>query len=657
VNKNIENKKIKYLVMNVMMVTLVLLVTAVIFLNFKNTKKTIAASVGEIEIRVEKLTTVSMYAFGEGVELVESTSNYDLYTADIGTNVKLQAVNETRLFTDWIITAITPVGNKILPSIADLTDNIINFDVTNDMNNLNVSVNRRNATADDYGKYMMDRYVIVDTADLIALQNILSGSNNDADFAKYYENSSSYDTAEKKNTIRTDLQYGYYLISNNFTVFDNQFKGIGTKERPFQGIVCGKNETNSSLFITINDTEQIGEKSYGLFSYLGNEAIIRNLKVNTSIGITYSSESTNTATTIYAGGLAGVIDGATLLDVEVSANIGIDSKIANNIYVGGIAGSLEANTGIDSISDVVYNGENAKWTVVSHKNGSTVCAGFVSGIAEDSYIKEVDLIVTNQSVELKNDSVANAYTNSKLCLGNLFGYYLANTSIETIDDIMIMGEQGESLIADTTNGDASVGGLIGYVDANQTGKLNIGNVSFRVINSQNEYKAKSMATSNVTNLYAGGLIGYINGNQVIGNDEFKINLHEVLLEDKSTSLIATYLFEGDYKVSTIQNGTSLSTSNGKSICGGLVGKGSIDLNGTNEKRSSLTIIKVVALGLIVSLVAGVAALLLNLLALSKFAISVALVYIVPIVLALVYLGLAIWYYFHNLQYSLDNVAK
>jgi len=76
-----------------------------------------------------------------------------------------------------------------------------------------------------------------------------------------------------------------------------------------------------------------------------------------------------------------------------------------------------------------------------------------------------------------------------------------------------------------------------------------------------------------------------------------------------------------------------------------------------EKRSSLTIIKVVALGLIVSLVAGVAALLLNLLALSKFAISVALVYIVPIVLALVYLGLAIWYYFHNLQYSLDNVAK
>ena len=57
----------------------------------------------------------------------------------------------------------------------------------------------------------------------------------------------------------------------------------------------------------------------------------------------------------------------------------------------------------------------------------------------------------------------------------------------------------------------------------------------------------------------------------------------------STSLVADYLFEGSYQIRTIQNGTSYSTNEGKSVAGGLVGKGIIDLGGTNEKRSKIAI--------------------------------------------------------------------
>ena len=572
--------------LNFMAVILVLLLTASLFLNFKNTNKTIAGT-NEIEITIDKVTTVSIYAFGPEVEFVESTNDYDIYTAEIGTTVRLQAVNETRIFTDWVITSTDTEQVKALDGVNDLANNIINFVVTETTGDLTVTVNRRNAMAEDYGKYMMDRFVIASEEDLLALQNILDGSYNEADFALYYESSSLYNTNEKMDLLREDLRYGYFLVSNNFTVFNSNFTGIGKKEKPFQGIVCGKNTTNSSLFITITDQEQAGESSYGLFKYLGNEAVIRNLIVNTTIGITPTS---NASTKIYAGGLAGVIDRSTLIDVEVSANIGIESNNANYIYAGGLAGELLEGSGIDSISDVVYNGTESKWLIVSKKNGSITSAGLIAGTATDSYIKEVDINVTNQIVDLTNNSVTNTYTNSKLYLGNIFGSYIAASYIKTIDDVMIMGDGGETLRTTTTNGEAMVGGLIGYVDADQTGTLKIERVYYRVLGSKNEYSASSVNASNVTNLYAGGVIGYVNGNKVEAIGEFKNRLQTIDLGNSETGLVANYLFEGDYEVKTTQNGKSLTTSNGKAISGGVIGKGYINLNGSQEIRTSLALV-------------------------------------------------------------------
>lgn len=564
---------------NLVAVVLVLLVTAFISLQITKPNPTVAAAENQIEIKISKVTTVSIYAFGSGVELVSSTSNHDIYTAEVGTTVRLQAVNETRIFTSWVITKQVEDNQTTLPEIADKTQSIINFVVTETMADLDVTVNRENAKAEDYGKYMMDRFVIVNETELIALQDILAGSMLDSDYAKFYKDPNSYSTAEKKATLRTDLQNGYFLIANNFTVFNEKFRGLGTASFPFQGVMCGKNTNNSKLFITITGKEQEGTSSYGLFSYLGEKAVIRNLIVSTTIGIDKNVVDGDN-NTIYAGGLAGVMDKSTLVDVVVSTSIGINSVSTKNIYAGGLAGVTTAGTGIDSISDVVYDGTEAKWSITSSKEDAVVSAGLVAGMATDTYIKEVDLNVTNQLIDLKNDST-NDYTNSKLYLGNIFGSYNVNTRNITIDDIMIMGNKGESLRAITTNGDAMVGGLIGYVNSNGSGSLNLGKTFFRAMGSENIYEASTINTSSVGNVYVGGVLGYIDGTKVKALDSFKNRL-EVIMVNESSITEANYLFMGDYQIRAVQNGTSNETTNGKAIAGGVVGKGILDLNGTSS---------------------------------------------------------------------------
>lgn len=581
----IKLKNKKGLLVNLIAVTLVLIVTAFMFIYFNNTNNTVAATNDQIEIRVNKVTTVSIYVFGAGVEFVESTTDYDLYTADVDSNVRLQAVNETRIFEKW------DIKGTVVPDV-DLTKNIINFDVEETMSDLTISCDRINATASDYGKYMMDRFVITDENDLIALQKILDpssintaeGENENDYFALFFKNPDDYATNDQKDILREQLRYGYFLISNNFTVFNSKFTGIGTKDKPFQGIVCGKNNTNSHIFITITDNEKSGESSYGLFKYLGNESLVRNLNVTTSIGI--NKQSGNSDATIYAGGLAGVMDKSTLIDVKVTSSIGIESNYASSIHAGGLFGMMKSGSGIDSISDVVYDGEDSKWSITSHKENSLIHAGLVAGSTTDSYIKEVDLIVTNQVVDLKNDSVTDKYTTSKLYLGNVFGSYTSSSTKTTIDDIMIMGDNKEELHAVTTNGEAMVGGLIGYVNAsNSNAELNVERVYFRVLNGESKYVSSSIKTSDVTNLYAGGLVGKVDGNYFKGTDVFKNRLQQV-----SDLTVANYLYEGSYKITTIQNGISKAETNGKSISGGLIGKGIIDLAGSdNENRSEIAI--------------------------------------------------------------------
>ena len=79
-----------------------------------------------------------------------------------------------------------------------------------------------------------------------------------------------------------------------------------------------------------------------------------------------------------------------------------------------------------------------------------------------------------------------------------------------------------------------------------------------------------------------------------------------------------------------------------------------------QKKSATTIAKVVTLGLIVAILIGVSSLLISVLSqssiLSNVNIHICFAYIIPVVLSLIYVGLAILFYFYKLQKSLDNIT-
>jgi len=80
-----------------------------------------------------------------------------------------------------------------------------------------------------------------------------------------------------------------------------------------------------------------------------------------------------------------------------------------------------------------------------------------------------------------------------------------------------------------------------------------------------------------------------------------------------------------------------------------------------EKKSATTIAKVVTLGLVVAVIAGIGTLFVSFVAKGVFAssglsIHSGLVYLLPIVVALIYVGISIWYYLHKLQKAMDNIT-
>ena len=558
----------KYLLKAVKILLIAVIVTA-FTINIFKTDKTVSA--GEYTITVNKVSTVSVYVSGPGVMLESSNTDKDVYRVDGGTTARFHAVNESRIFTGWDIKSGDTTVNDSTSSITTETVN----------SNLTVSVTRKDATTDDYGKYMLDRYVISDEAELIALQNILNGSTNNSDFAHFYDDANAYDTTDEKNTLRTAMNSGYYLIANNFVVFNSNFVGLGTTANPFNGVMCGLNNgVVSSIFSTISVTEQNGTNAYGLFKALGENAVIRNLNVVTTVGMTAATNNVQNRVQ-YIGGLAGTMNNSLLVSVTVEAKMGISVR-NSALHVGGIVG-YSTSGGFESVGNVKYNGDSTSWTIQS-TSGSTINAGLVAGYAQNVYVNSMNIDVTNSTIDLKADG------NATLTLGNLFGNYVC-TSASTIKNINIMGSKGQTLRTVAETGESNVGGLIGKIgdDAQNTYEtVSIGKVDFNVLGSKNTYISTTAGTSSTANLYTGGLIGQVSTNATCtALDTFKNRLSTISV-DESEVKVFDYLFEGDYEITSVQNGTETATTNTKSVAGGLVGRGIININGTsNSARSSL----------------------------------------------------------------------
>ena len=496
---------------------------------------------------------------------------------------------------------------------------------------------RIDPTAADYGKYMGNRFIISNSVHLIALQQIIAYAydfNKDtvAFYGIYDEpikivdcynyfcseikgkvNSTDEDEkafgeltdADKTKFIKTNQLYermrtGYFLIETSFSIFDMDFTGIGSynietaelqskgfdttyNNRYFDGVMCGKNGTeNSQVVLVINDEKNQYKRYYGLFGYIGSNAVIRNLKVRSSIGISEPSASFN-SNGIYAGAVAGYALDALLKDVDVSAEIGVSVLTTYEVCAGAIIGKADGFN-IDDISNISDLGHICKITInTSSIDGNSSSgngyAGYVAGYAINTYIKYIDVDNSDMTLDVRNHDG----TNDNIAVGGLIGHY-HNDKPSRFERIHYSGTSSFRIESTLQKGISSAGGLVGHLVSDA--ELILGDISIKNSDDTSSYiAANTFDGSSTTNCYAGGLFGRIDGFTVKANEAFKNRIVKSVVDDVT---ITEYkpVFSGNIIIEAIQNGES-NEDYGDTVSGGLVGSGYIDINGTDEKRTEL----------------------------------------------------------------------
>lgn len=536
-----------------------------------------------LTITVNKTPTVSVYVTGMNVELVSSDSFQDIYNVE--GSYTLRAVNETKIFESFSITDSSS-------NVTTITENPYTNTITE---NISVAVTRRDTLLADYGSYINDRYIIDTEDDLVALQTIINTgpiANNtnattinsvDDAYANFYEEMLELTTVEAKrnyivnNGLFAKMQKGYYVVMNNISLFNDSFVGIGTSTNPFNGVMCGNVDGRESKIVyVINDSH---EENYGLFGYLGENAVIRNIKVSASLGITASSP-------VNVGGLAGYAKGGLLLNTYVSAMVNIKQEANEDVYVGAIFGQTNGFS-VDSITNISNESHTSVITVSSIGN---IYAGYLAGRAKDLYIKEIDFELSGFSISaVSNNNNDNTYTN--IYAGSLVGYNDV-TSTSVIENVTISSSNAPKIVGKINRGNCYVGGLIGYTNATNNnltlGKIALINRSF----DDYEISSNSLYSTSRANCYTGGLIAYINGNNVSGNEEFKNRISTYTVDDKQYKEYNA-IFKGNFDIESLQNGLTVITygnaTYGKTIAAGLVGYGYLNINGTNDNPSDIVL--------------------------------------------------------------------
>lgn len=587
-----QNKKIFYVIGSFIVTLLIGITVFIIAIVSKDSfKKLKAESMDYYEITVEKTPTVTVYVSGVGVNKKSSNNSEEIYEVEKGTEISLRAINESKIFLNW---EFNPNINSV-----DKTSSYIVFTPTSD---LKIDIARRDPLKDDFGKYIQNSFVIDETRLLLNLRKVFDAGTTSnkitEEIIKYYDeffaecedytllNATSKVTAIQ-NTYFYKIQNGYFTVPTSFAIFEDNYYGIGTETNPFKGVFCGLNANqNTSIFLTTICNENAGINYSGLFGVTEQEAVIRNLKL--SINIAFSKD--NKATDIYVGGIAGKINGSYLTNLNISSRFSVSETENANIYVGGIAGLMENGnkekvTGLNENNNIVCNLDDCEWLLGYQSSGRKMMAGILSGLARNVYVKNFQASVSNFAIKTKFSAVNSFNNNTLSYIGNLCGYY-ENDSETIVENINIIGTSSENLIGVSSSGNVYVGGLIGYSSSKKT--FTIGKISYKVQGVESKIISQAQSAESQVNLYTGGLIAKVddsNGNTTISNSEFKNGIKNVVV-DGVTKHIYEPIFEGNVTITSIQKGQSDGKSFGKSVAGGLIGYGYIDMNGDSETDCS-----------------------------------------------------------------------
>ncbi len=607
-------KRIFYLTGSFLMVLLIALTVFFIAIASKTSANPKAEAPDKCTITIQKTPTVTVYVSGDGVDKVESTTEVDVYEVTKETMVSLRAVNESKIFTNWEI--ISTDNSNVLTSAdlggIDLTSSYVAFKAST---NLTIEALRKNPLKADFGHYMQDAFLINKAITLTQLEKMFIAGNditkiNDeivGCYNAFFAQDEMYQTAFKdanvniKEAIRDiffeRIQNGYYLISSPFMIFQKNYYGVGNETYPFKGVMCGLNAGNiSNVFINTTCDEKDGNNYSGLFGVLEEEAVVRNLNIDSSIAFSCDiNRDIDNVETIFAGGLAGVIKGGYLYNLNVSTEISINCFQDHKIYIGGLAGKIESGEnvpfGLDSDNKVTCKLTDSTWIVTNKSIQSLIYIGGIAGFAKNTYIKSINIDVSNYKVSTTSDfRETNAIysPNANVYLANGFGYY-QNTMPLEVKNINIIGDKPENLVANISAGNAYVAGLIGYITS--SANLQLGRIKFNIPTGQNTISAQSLDRDASANLYAGGLIAKIedDSNQyIMANDDFKNGVEEFIV-DGINKKSYNAIFDANYNINSTQRGKSDGQTYGKSVAGGLVGYGYINVNGTPENPSNIVV--------------------------------------------------------------------
>lgn len=588
-----------YIIASVITAILICLTIFMIIAISPSKNKTIEAANDVYTLTVNKTSTVSAYISGESINKVETTNKVDKYEVKKGTQVAFRAVNESKIFTSWDV-------NPSISKLVDVTSSYVVFTPTSD---LEINILRRDPLKSDYGKYIQHSYRIDKAEDLVSLKKMFDAGNNATNITdeivtyynslfaedEEYENYSGNIKQGIANKFFNKLQSGYFNVTTSFAVMEDEFTGIGNETYPFKGVMCGLNGSDySNIFINTTCTQTTGNNYCGLFGILEEESVVRNLRVNNSPTIKVTDKN---ATNLYLGGLAGIIKGAYLYNVKSSIKASADKNKLSNIYLGGLAGETCGSTqkkyfGIDSYNQVECKLNESTWLVKNQNttsSGLEIMAGGVAGRAYNTYIKQIKINVTNFSIEAQSVSNQSYISNNNIYIGNLFGYY--ENDIETeIKNIEIYGTEAENLSASISSGNAYVSGMIGYISAQS--QVGLGSIKFKINNGDSQIQVQSIDKSSRTNLYSGGLIAKMSDdsiNKVVALDDFKNGIKDVIV-DGVTKYTYDAIYDANINIKSIQRGITDKNNYGKSVAGGLVGYGYINMNGTSDNNRSDIII-------------------------------------------------------------------
>jgi hypothetical protein len=369
----------------------------------------------------------------------------------------------------------------------------------------------------------------------------------DVTFTSVWGEGAEIYSAAELSAIRDNLTKTYKLM-RNIDLKDNKTRPgwipIGDDSAQFSGKLYGNGYRIDNLTID-NSTGSAA----GLFGAIGGSAEIYDLSINLSdSGISLTTPNTDKA----IGALAGSIlyDGDSniiIRNVQTSGGkITADNCSTSGdryLYIGGLVGGAVA-------SDPSSLGGSAKITLDNLSNSIPVSIESVA----DCSVNLGGIIGKGGKIALTagaNRGVVNAKAgNSIIYSGGVAGYLEENSSIDSCSN-----DSTDNITAESTNGDASSGGIAGF--------MNGGTIK----NSRNADNVTSTSASNFA--FAGGIVGNMDSG-TIENDN-----NTGYVEAKAISIAHSGGIAGKIINGTLENdnnnGDVYAKSDGDAYSGGIAG--------------------------------------------------------------------------------------